>query len=171
LRSLAVALLASALFLPASAPSSFAADDTLVVARAMDLNSLDPARAYCDTCQIYLAAVYATLMTLAPDNATIVPALAKSWEVSPDATVFTIHLDPSATFSDGSPVTGDDVKWSLERLKNIKGGAAYLMDGLKSIDVKDPQTVVITTQTPSSEFLGILTATYTGIINREGCLG
>jgi peptide/nickel transport system substrate-binding protein len=167
LRSLGVALLASALFLPASAPSSFAADDTLVVARAMDLNSLDPARAYCDTCQIYLAAVYATLMTLAPDNATIVPALAKSWEVSPDATVFTIHLDPSATFSDGSPVTGDDVKWSLERLKNIKGGAAYLMDGLKSIDVKDPQTVVITTQTPSSEFLGILTATYAGIINKK----
>ena len=83
-------------------------------------------------------------MTLAPDNATIVPALAKSWEVSPDATVFTIHLDPSATFSDGSPVTGDDVKWSLERLKNIKGGAAYLMDGLKSIDVKDPQTEKVT---------------------------
>jgi hypothetical protein len=55
LRSLAAELLALALFLPASAPSSFAADDTLVVARAMDLNSLDPARAYCDTCQIYLA--------------------------------------------------------------------------------------------------------------------
>ena len=106
-------------------------------------------------------------MTLAPDNTTIVPSLAKSWEVSPDATVFTIHLDPSATFSDGSQVTGDDVKWSLERLKNIKGGAAYLMDGLKSIDVKDPQTAVITTETPSSEFLGILTATYTGIINKK----
>jgi peptide/nickel transport system substrate-binding protein len=41
------------------------------------------------------------------------------------------------------------------------------MDGLKSIEVKDPQTVVITTQTPNSEFLGILTATYAGIINKK----
>ncbi len=42
--------------LPASA-----ADSSIVVARAMDINSLDPARAYCDTCQIYLSAVYDTL--------------------------------------------------------------------------------------------------------------
>src|SRR5262245_31434007 len=71
-----------------------AADDTIVVARAMDINSLDPARAYCDTCQIYLSAVYETLLTLAPDNKTIAPSLAEKWEVSPDVTTFTFHLNP-----------------------------------------------------------------------------
>lgn len=149
------------------AASANAADDSLVVARSMDINSLDPARAYCDTCQIYLSAVYDTLLTLGADNKTIVPALAKTWEVSADVTQFTFHLDPNAKFSDGSPVTGQDVEWSLERLKNIKGGAAYLMDSLKSIEVKDPQTVVITTKAPNSEFLGILAATYAGIINSK----
>jgi peptide/nickel transport system substrate-binding protein len=142
-------------------------DSSIVVARAMDLNSLDPARAYCDTCQIYLSAVYDTLLTLGADNKTIVPDLAEKWEVSPDVTTFTFHLNPAAKFTDGSPVTGTDVKWSLERLKNIKGGASYLMDSLKSIEVKDPQTVVITTKTPNSEFLGILAATYVGIINSK----
>ena len=150
-----------------AAPHAEAADSEIVVARAMDLNSLDPARAYCDTCQIYLSAVYDTLLTLGPDNKTIVPDLATSWEVSPDVTTFTFHLNPVATFSDGTPVTATDVKWSMERLKNIKGGAAYLMDSLKSIDIKDPHTLVVTTKTPNSEFLGILSATYAGIINSK----
>jgi peptide/nickel transport system substrate-binding protein len=142
-------------------------DSPIVVARAMDLNSLDPARGYCDTCQIYLSAVYDTLLTLGPDNKTIVPDLATKWEVSPDVTTFTFHLNPDAKFSDGTPVTSTDVKWSLERLKSIKGGAAYLMDSLKSIDDSDPKTVVITTKAPNSEFLGILAATYAGIINSK----
>ena len=144
-----------------------AADDTIVVARAMDINSLDPARAYCDTCQIYLSAVYQPLLTLAADNKTIIPSLAEKWEVSPDVTTFTFNLNPAAKFSDGSPVTGDDVKWTLERLKNVKGSASYLMDSVKSIEVKDPHTVVITTKTPNSELLGILSAPYTGIINSK----
>jgi len=144
-----------------------AADDTIVVARAMDINSLDPARAYCDTCQIYLSAVYQPLLTLAADNKTIIPSLAEKWEVSPDVTTFTFNLNPAAKFSDGSPVTGDDVKWTLERLKNVKGSASYLMDSVKSIEVKDPHTIVITTKTPNSELLGILSAPYTGIINSK----
>ncbi len=148
--------------LPASA-----ADSSIVVARAMDINSLDPARAYCDTCQIYLSAVYDTLLTLGPDNKALVPDLAQSWDVSPDVTTFTFHLNPNAKFADGSPVTAEDVKWSLERLKNIKGGAAYLMDALKSIEARDPTTVVITTAAPNSEFLGILSATYCGIVNSK----
>jgi peptide/nickel transport system substrate-binding protein len=151
----------------ATGTAAQAADESIVVARAMDINSLDPARAYCDTCQIYLSAVYDTLLTLGADNKTIVADLAERWEVSADVTTFTFHLNPAAKFSDGSPVTGDDVKWSLERLKNIKGGASYLMDSLKSIEVKDAKTVVITTKTPNSEFLGILAATYAGIINSK----
>jgi peptide/nickel transport system substrate-binding protein len=150
-----------------AADPAVAAENSVVVARAMDLNSLDPARGYCDTCQIYLSAVYDTLLTLGPDNKTIAPDLAQSWEVSPDVSTFTFHLNPAAKFSDGSPVTGDDVKWSLERLKNIKGGASYLMDSVKGIEVKDPQTIVIATKTPNSEFLGILAATYAGIINSK----
>ncbi|MCP5029976.1 MAG: hypothetical protein GY929_27225, partial [Actinomycetia bacterium] len=52
-------------------------DTPLVIARDMDLSTLDPARAFCDTCQLYLTAVYETLIGLDPaDNSTFVPRLA-----------------------------------------------------------------------------------------------
>lgn len=142
-----------------------ASTDTLVVARSMDVNSLDPARAFCDTCQIYLTSVYDTLVTLDKDNKTVKPRLAKSWEISDNQSVFTFHLDPGAVFADGSPVQSKDIKWTFERLKNIKGSPSFLMDGLKSVDVKDAATVVITLDSPNGEFLNKLTAGFTGVIN------
>jgi peptide/nickel transport system substrate-binding protein len=140
---------------------------TIVIARDMDVDSLDPARAFCDTCQIVISALYERLVDLAPDNGTIVPLLAESWEVNEDQTSFTFRLNPAATFADGSPVEASDVKWSLERLKNIKGNPSFLMDGVESIEAPDAQTVVVTLGAPNSEFLGILTAPYTGVVNAE----
>jgi peptide/nickel transport system substrate-binding protein len=137
----------------------------LVIARDMDLNSLDPARAYCDTCQIYLSAIYETLVGLAPDNKTLVPRLASSWSSNADNTVYTFHLNPAAKFSDGTPVTSKDVKFSWLRLKYVNGSAAYLMLLVKSIATPDPQTVVVSLSQPSSEFLNETNASYTGIVN------
>lgn len=150
--------------LPASAQ---AADTPLVIARAMDINSLDPARTWCDTCQIYVSNVYETLIGLDADNKTLKPRLATSWEASDDQKQLTFHLDPAAVFSDGSPVEAKDVKWSWERLHNIKGGPSFMMDGVKSIEAPDAHTVVVTMEAPNSEFLGILTAPYTGVINSD----
>ncbi len=145
----------------------FAADKPLVIARAFDLNSLDPARAWCDTCQIYLTNVYETLITLGDDNKTLVPRLATAWQANGDQTEYTFKLDPNAKFSDGSPVEAKDVKWSWERLKNIKGGGSYFMDGVTSIDTPDAHTVVAKMASPNSEFLNILTSSYMGVINSD----
>src|SRR5215203_2849697 len=40
------------------------------------------------------------------------PMLAKSWDVSPDGLVWTFHLRRGAKFSDGHPLTSDDVLFS-----------------------------------------------------------
>ncbi len=158
----AILAMSVALPLPALAEGS----DTLVVGRAMDVNSLDPNRAFCDTCQFYLTAVYETLITLAPDNKTLKPNLAASWEANDDFTQFTFHLK-DAKFADGSPVESSDVKWSWERLKNLKASPSFLMDGLVSIDTPDPKTVVVHVDAPNSEFLYKVAAPYTGIMNAE----
>ena len=140
----------------------------LVVARDMDTNSLDPARAYCDTCQIYLTAVYETLITLDPKNPnTTLPRLATKWEANADNTVFTFTLNPAAKFADGSVVEAKDVKWSWERLANVKGSASYLMSGVKSVATPDAGTVVVTFSAPNSAFLPIVAAGYMGITNSD----
>jgi peptide/nickel transport system substrate-binding protein len=140
----------------------------LVIARDMDTNSLDPSRAYCDTCQIFLTAVYETLITLDPkDPNTQVPRLATSWEANADNTQFTFKLDPTAKFADGSAVEAKDVKWSWERLANVKGSASYLMAGYTSVDPTDASTVVVTFGAPNSAFLPIVAAGYMGIINSD----
>lgn len=148
-------------------PGAASADDALVIARQLDINSLDPARGFCDTCQIYFSNVYETLIGLGKDNATLTPRLATKWEANADQSQFTFHLDPDAKFSDGSPVEAKDVKWTFERLANVKGSAAFMMDGVTSVEAKDAHTVVVTLAAPSSEFLNIVSAPYTGIINSD----
>ena len=151
-----------------AAPSVATEGRELVVARDMDTNSLDPSRAYCDTCQIYLTAVYETLMTLDPKDPNVqLPRLATKWEANADNTVFTFNLNPAAKFADGSSVEAKDVKWSWERLANVKGSASYLMSGIKGIDTPDAATVVATFSAPNSAFLPIVAAGYMGIINSD----
>lgn len=48
--------------------------------------------------------------SLSPDHA---PGLARSWAVSPDGRTFTFAIDPEARWSDGQPVTADDVCWTF----------------------------------------------------------
>jgi peptide/nickel transport system substrate-binding protein len=140
----------------------------LVIARDMDINSLDISRSYCDTCQIFNTAVYETLITVDPaDPNTLLPRLATEWEANDDNTQFTFTLDPTATFADGSPVEAADVKWTWERLANLAGPASYLMAGYESIEAPDPGTVVVTFTAPNSAFLPIVAAPYLGIINSE----
>ncbi|MCL6708439.1 ABC transporter substrate-binding protein [Pseudomonas sp. R2.Fl] len=148
-------------------PALAAGADTLVIARSMDVNALDPARAFCDTCQIVLSATYDTVVGLGADNKTIVPRLAAKWEANDDQSQFTFHLDPAAKFADGSPVEAKDVKWSWERLKNLKGNPSFFMDGLASIETPDAQTVVVKLEGPDSEFLNKMSGTYTGVINSD----
>lgn len=160
----AAALVAATL----AGPSAFAASsDTLVIARSMDVNSLDPARAFCDTCQIYLSATYETLVTLAPDNQSVVPSLALKWEENADLTEFTFHLNPEAVFADGSPVEAKDVVWSLTRVLNLKGSPSFLMDGMTGIEAVDAHTVKVMLEAPNSEFINKLSAAYMGVINSD----
>jgi len=159
-------MLASAALIAALCGSAQAESRTLVIARDMDINSLDPHRAWCDTCQIYNSSAYESLVTLDKDNK-IVPLLAKSWEINPEQTQITLHLDPAAKFSDGSPVESKDVKWTFERLKNIKTSSSFMADPITSIETPDAQTIVLTLASPNSEYIQILAASYMGIINSD----
>lgn len=142
-------------------------DKALVIARGMDINSLDPSLAYCDTCQIFMTAVYETLIGLAGDNQTLEPRLATEWESNAEQTEFTFTLDPQATFADGSKVTSADVKFSWERLQGLQGSSSYLAGSIASIDTPDETTVKVTLSAPNSAFLAQVNAPYLGIMNKK----
>ena len=87
--------------------------------------------------------VFETLMARSLDEPfTLYGLIAKSIETDPDRTHVTIRLDPRAHFSDGTPITSDDVRFTFELLK-AKGRpqqrAAYSL--IKSIETPDPLTV------------------------------
>ena len=100
-------------------------------------------------------ATYNTLVTLDEnDISVIVPDLATSWEISPDAKVFTFHLRQGVKFqTSGNTMTSADVKWSLERAIAIKGNPSFLLDGIVSVDAPDANTVKITKSDADPAFI------------------
>ena len=58
--------------------------------------------------------VYETLLGTDPNTLDFIPSLATHWQVSPDKMTFRFRINPNARFSDGSPVTADDVVASYD---------------------------------------------------------
>jgi peptide/nickel transport system substrate-binding protein len=71
--------------------------------------------------------------------------LAESWEVSADATQYTLHLRKGVTWHDGQPFTSADVKFTIE-LAAAPESASYIgakFAGVQEIDTPDDNTVIL----------------------------
>ena len=79
-----------------------------------------------------------------PHGAKLAPVLATGCKASEDLKTWTCGLRHNVKFSDGTPMTSADVKWSFDRVQKIKGdqGIWTLLTPLKSTTVKGPYTVV-----------------------------
>jgi peptide/nickel transport system substrate-binding protein len=85
------------------------------------------------------------------------PELAESWTVSDDELLYTLNLDPRATFSDGSPVTSDDVVFSLKRnLEPEVSQLNFLNAKIADITAVSPSVVEISMQEPWPHLLSDL---------------
>jgi peptide/nickel transport system substrate-binding protein len=106
------------------------------------------------------------------DLDTITGELAESYNVSPDGLEITLKLRPDAKFHDGSPVTAEDVKWSLDRCVSapVLGKAQLLTGSMTSADqfkVIDPLTIEVTLPRPDKLALPNLATVYPLIINSK----
>ena len=77
-----------------------------------------------------------------------IPGLAEKWEISPDGKEYTFHLNPHATFSDGSPVLASDVLFTLRKILDPLTEAPQIAGQFDQADltrtrVVDPHTIVI----------------------------
>jgi peptide/nickel transport system substrate-binding protein len=152
---LAVVVVAAVLSGPAvSAPAL----RTLVVGVGHDQTTLDPARGYEIVGGLVHKATYNTLVTLAPgDIGTIVPDLAERWRVTPDGKTYVFTLRRGVRFVSGNELTAEDVKWSYERVKGIRGNPSFLFDTIQAVEVRDARTVVLRLTQPDPALLAKMT--------------
>lgn len=129
----------------------------LVIAIDADVDTLHPTDFSTTVEMNILNQLYDTLMYLNPDgNHDPEPRIAESYEISEDGLDYTFHLRNDVTFHDGTPVTAEDVVFSIELYKSSEYQGSQI-SMLSSVEAVDDATVVCHLDTPYAPFLkGIL---------------
>ena len=109
------------------------------------------------------------LLALDWDGKTVLPYLAKSWEVSADGKTYTFKLRDDVQFCSGKKMTADDVVYSFNRQLNPETKAPYKWRAgdIKEVKATDPFTVVYELNEPYSDLLLQLTMYNNAIHNKE----
>ena len=119
------------------AGSGGAKADTLVIANAVNVDTLDPAANSVNESIWMTQNIYQRLLQPNANGTDVIPQLAESWDISDDGLTYTFHLGDHK-FSDGSPVTAEDVRYSIQRSINYDGGWGFLLEAVKSVEAPDP---------------------------------
>jgi oligopeptide transport system substrate-binding protein len=111
--------------LAARHPAAPVRGGTLTLAAQTPPQSLDPAR-----CQEYVCAefdylAFNTLVTYSPTSSAIEPSLAVRWKVSDGGRTYTFYLRRGVTFSNGDPLTAQDVVYTMTRVNEPYVDAPY----------------------------------------------
>lgn len=173
--SLVSLALAGALMLAGCAPSAPGGAEgggepvsggTLTTARANPFEGFDLDKQTLNSSFQISQAVLETLTLPSEDGMSLAPGLASSWEFNDDNTELTIHIDPKAAFSDGAPVTADDVAFSVEQWKKGPNyGAVYAV--VKTAETVDEKTVVLHLDYPATTLPALLSWASAGVLPKD----
>ncbi|MBX9597510.1 MAG: peptide ABC transporter substrate-binding protein [Burkholderiales bacterium] len=154
----------------------------ITVDNGEDAPTIDPVMAQDTTSARVLFDLFEGLTSFDQNNHSI-PGLAEKWDVSADGKIYTFHLRDGLKFSDGSPITADDVVFSWQRLADPKIASPYInlaaniVNGnairagklpLKQLGVKalDAKTVQVTLIHPDAAFLQICAMPNTATVSK-----
>ena len=129
---------------------------SVVYGMTQDLASLDP---HVDTdagTRDVVFNLYEGLVKPASDGS-LAPAVASDYTISDDAKTYTFTLRDGVTFHDGTPVTIEDVKYSIDRYAEIQGESSAFSSLVDSVEVQDDKTLVVNLKESYSEFLPMMT--------------
>jgi peptide/nickel transport system substrate-binding protein len=156
-RTLCAALLLVACGVSALTPAIAQSPSVLRMARNQEPGVFIPWLIDDNTALFTMANVYDGLLRVTKDGANVEPALATSWETSADGLTWTFHLRDGVMFSDGTPLTSDDVKVSLDL---ARGGTRTVWKdnykAIKEVQAPDPMTVNIVLDQPHAPLLSEL---------------
>ena len=141
--------------------------DVLVATVNDDVFNLDPAAVNGnDVGMDVILNVYDRLVALAPEDGAVIPSLAtevptvENGMVSEDGLTYTFTLREGVTFSDGTDLTAEDVKYSWDRVveMNLPEGQASLFENVVETTVVDDLTFEVTLNQVDASFLAFLAA-------------
>ena len=93
-------------------------------------------------------ALYESLLSLSPVSPNYQPGLAEKWSLSDDQRTFTFWLNPKARWSDGNPITAQDVKWTFDALvnpANLTGPHKVSLEKFSSPTIINDRCIAFTT--------------------------
>jgi len=134
---------------------------TLLSASFANVPNLDPAIGSDESSSSALVNLYDTLVYPAQVTGEAKPSVATEWSTSSDGITWTFKLRTDVKFHDGTPLTANDVVFSLNRMLTMGQGYSYLFTPyVDKVSAPDAQTVVITLKKPIGPFLGFLARIY-----------
>ena len=136
----------------------------LVIAENETPENLDPANATNSTVNQLLVGVYDALVQFTAGETVVTPRLATDWTVSDDGRTYTFTLRDDVMFHDGTRLTAEDVKFTLDRLQAAQGNVLNDMGPFNSAEVVDDTTVRLALDEPFGPFLSALSRIY--IVNK-----
>jgi peptide/nickel transport system substrate-binding protein len=154
---------------PTTAPAAAAsaAGGSLVYGLSFDVDdTLDPQVTNFDS-TIRITLNVCEPLVWEPDPGKFVPGLADSWEVSPDAKMYTFKLKQGVKFHDGTPFNAEAVKFTMDRVVDpaVKAGQSHDQLGpYDHTEVIDDYTARIVMKQPYAPLLTNLNG-YLGIVS------
>jgi len=161
LRTASIAVSIVALLVAVVGPASTQAPargGTLRIGWIADAKILDPHFSVQFSERYVLYMVFNTLVGL-DKSFSVVPELARSWQVSPDGKRVTFQLQRGVKFHDGTDFNADVVKWNIERILNPENKSpqrSQLEPAVAAVTVTDPYTVVFELKRPFAPLLAAL---------------
>ncbi|NLT40342.1 MAG: ABC transporter substrate-binding protein [Clostridiales bacterium] len=148
-------------------PDKSTEKDTFVVALDSDIVKLDPAFAYDFTTNPVVNQITQGLLTFDEDNQ-LQPLLASSWE-QVDELTYVYQIRNDVRFSDGSPMTMDDVIFSMERIADPDTASylGWMYDNVASIEQTGEWELTVTLSVPDATWQYIPATTAGHVISRK----
>ncbi|PZS03983.1 MAG: peptide ABC transporter substrate-binding protein [Pseudonocardiales bacterium] len=132
------------------APAGAASNPILKIASDTELTTFNPFTSYYDGELNIIAVIYPSL-TVGDSHNVPQPYLAKSWSHSPDNKTWTFPLRTGLKWTDGKPITAQDVTWTYNLVMHNDAAASAngsLVTNFASVTAPNASTVVIKTKTP-----------------------
>lgn len=139
--------------------------DTLIWAQGADITSLDPHQGKETTAVQVTRHIFDTLTVVNPETGELKASLAESWEQTSE-TSYVFKLRQGVKFHDGSEMTAEDVKFSLDRAIN-SAAVSYIVDFIDTVNVVDEYTVEIILDAPYAPALRNLSVPFSAIVPKE----